>query len=350
MKDLINYQEIRKILHNSENPLFLYDDDPDGLCSYILLRKYIGRGNGAVIKSSHMIESRFLKITEKYSPDVIFVLDKPEISQEFVDKSKVPIVWIDHHPLIDIKGAKYYNPLQKKNIYIPTSYLCYKIIKEKYQWIALAGCIGDYFIPDFFEDFYKKHKKILIQTKDPGEIAQKTVFGKIIRMLDFILKGNDISEINNTANLLLKIKTPNELLNKKTKEAELIYEKYEKVNNYFEKLYNEAVESATDDNFLLFTYPHKKISFTSYLSNALSYKFPEKMIIIAREVSRDDGRFETELRMSLRFKKQGLPKFLKKALEGLDGFGGGHEYACGASVKKKDFEQFINNLKKIIQE
>ena len=36
---------------------------------------------------------------------------------------------------------------------------------------------------------------------------------------------------------------------------------------------------------------------------------------------------------------------LKNALVGIEGYGGGHEYACGASVKKEDFERFIENIK-----
>ncbi len=36
---------------------------------------------------------------------------------------------------------------------------------------------------------------------------------------------------------------------------------------------------------------------------------------------------------------------LEKALAGVEGYGGGHEQACGAVVKKEDFEQFISNLK-----
>jgi single-stranded DNA-specific DHH superfamily exonuclease len=350
MKELIPYKEIKKLLNESENPLFFYDDDPDGLCSYLLLRKYIGRGKGLVVKTSHFVNSSLLKFVEKYYPDKIFVLDTAEVSQDFVDKAKVPVIWIDHHPLVDIKGIKYYNPQKKyPKLYVPTSYLCYKIIGEKYKWIAMIGCIGDYFIPDFFDEFYKKHKDLLIKTKDPGKIAQETEFGKLVRILNFILKGKNILDINKIADLLLKIKNPYELLNQETKEAKFIYEKYEKINKKYEEIYNKAIKSATKEKLLVFKYPDQDISFTSYLSNALTYRFPDKFIIIAREVSSGDSQFETEFRMSLRYKKHNLPKILKKSLEGLNGYGGGHEFACGASIKKKDFNRFIENLKKIIQ-
>ena len=44
-------EEFRKYLKKSENPLFFFDDDPDGLCSYLILKKYIDKGKGAVLKT-----------------------------------------------------------------------------------------------------------------------------------------------------------------------------------------------------------------------------------------------------------------------------------------------------------
>jgi len=35
---------------------------------------------------------------------------------------------------------------------------------------------------------------------------------------------------------------------------------------------------------------------------------------------------------------------LEKALVGIDGYGGGHEHACGAAIKKHDFKKFIENI------
>ena len=39
---------------------------------------------------------------------------------------------------------------------------------------------------------------------------------------------------------------------------------------------------------------------------------------------------------------------LEKALDGIEGFGGGHEHACGASVPIEDFDKFIKQLRKAI--
>ena len=40
---------------------------------------------------------------------------------------------------------------------------------------------------------------------------------------------------------------------------------------------------------------------------------------------------------------------IEKALVGLSGYGGGHDYACGASVKYDDFERFIKSFKEQLE-
>ena len=49
--------------------------------------------------------------------------------------------------------------------------------------------------------------------------------------------------------------------------------------------------------------------------------------------------------MSIRSKGILIPKILEKSLVGLEGYGGGHEYACGANVKESDFVEFVKRIK-----
>ena len=45
-------KEIKEHLDKAQNPLFLFDNDQDGLCSFLILQKYIKRGKGYPIKVS----------------------------------------------------------------------------------------------------------------------------------------------------------------------------------------------------------------------------------------------------------------------------------------------------------
>ncbi len=331
-------QEIRDFLKKSENPLFFFDDDTDGLCSYLLLKRYIDRGKGVVIKSSPVLDESFIRKVEEYNPDILFVLDKPMISDSFLNRIHIPLVWVDHHAPSDQKGVKYFNPrVYDAHAYFPTSYICYKVVKQD-LWLAMCGIIGDYMIPEFFVDFVKEYPDLVDLTDNPGDVLFKQEFGKIIRVLSFILKGKT-SEVNKCVGILTNVETPYEILNQTTPRARYLYKKFEKVNAEYQKLLKKAMNSATDDNILLFYYPSSKMSFTGELSNELSYNFPNKIIIIGRKRGDD-------FRLSLRSKTVNMLNIVEKALKGVEGYGGGHEYACGSSIKAKDLDKFIGNIRK----
>ena len=94
---------------------------------------------------------------------------------------------------------------------------------------------------------------------------------------------------------------------------------------------------------MLYTYPSSQDSFTSLISNELIYRHPDKIIIIARMK-------EDKVIMSLRSTKIQLPEIIGKCLEGLEGYGGGHDLACGANVRSEDFGTFMTRLKKYVKE
>ena len=342
---MISQKELKEIegyLIKSENPLFFFDDDPDGLCSYLLLKKKYEKGKGIAVKTSPLMHDIYLSKVKEYSPDVIFILDKPILSQDVIDKINVPIIWIDHHEPLDLKGVKIFNPrLEDKNDSRPVSYWCYKIVNEN-MWIGMVGSVGDWFLPEFTKEFCKKYPDLLEEdVKDPGKALYENEFGKLSKIFSFSLKGN-ISDVGKNINILISIDNPYEILRQESSKGKYIYNQYLKMNKQYQVLLEKAVESKTRSKFLIFTYPSGKMSFTGDLSNELLYKFPNKIIIIAREKNNN-------MRLSLRSKNVILPPVLLRALDGVEGYGGGHEHACGANVAKKDFYRFIDKLKEYIK-
>src|SRR3989344_4018019 len=108
--------EIKEHLDKAQNPVFYYDNDVDGLCSFVLLRKYIGRGKGVAVRSYPDLNVQYAKKAQELNADVVFVLDKPVISQEFIDKlgmMHLPVIWVDHHDVkrtTDEKNITVFNP------------------------------------------------------------------------------------------------------------------------------------------------------------------------------------------------------------------------------------------------
>ena len=335
----LKLKEVRNYLKKAENPLFFYDDDPDGLCSYLLFKKFAEKGKGIPVKSA-ILDEKFLKKVKENSPDYIFVLDQPRIDQEFVDKINVPLIWLDHHPLADLKGIHYYNPLQyKPKNNKPTTYYAYKITKQN-LWIATLGSIADWHVPNFIKDFNKKYPDLTNNKTKPGDLNFTTKIGDLIKIFSFLLKGRT-SEVKKRVSALSRIKSPYEIINQETPNGRFLYKQADKFKKEYQSILNKAINQPQEKNIFVFKYPSSKNSYTSLLSNELNYLLPKKLVIIARQK-------DSDLRMSLRYNKP-LHPILEKATKGIEATYGGHEFACGATIKEKDFKTFIQKITQAVK-
>ena len=336
-------QEIKKYLEKSENPLIFFDDDSDGLATFLLIYKYLEKGKGLVVTTPTINES-YAKKVEEYKPDLVLVLDKHTIEQDFVDKVNVPVIWIDHHPIVDINGIKYFNPKMYGKKEYPTSYWCYEIVKEN-LWIAMIGIMSDWSLAHLNE-FAKKYPDLINKKiKEPNELYFGTKFGILAKLFTFILKGK-ADEVKKCINILTRINDPYEILDKTTPRGKYIYERFEKINKEYQRILNDAMkDSIITKNVLLYTYYSKNTSLTTILANELMHNFKDKVIIVARE---KNGRMRMSIR-SYHKSKIIIPPLIKKALEGLKGNGGGHDHACGGDIDKEDFKTFVDKLEHLIK-
>src|SRR3989344_6764795 len=103
-------QEIRDALEQAKNPLFFFDDDTDGLTSFLLLYRKYKKGHGVPVKAPQTEENLYLRKIREYDPDLVVVLDRPVLPQTLLNQMHVPVVWIDHHEPVSRQGVQYYNP------------------------------------------------------------------------------------------------------------------------------------------------------------------------------------------------------------------------------------------------
>lgn len=334
--------KIRDELDSCKRPLYLFDDDPDGLCSFLLLYRYKKEGKGVVVKSSPKVGTEFMNKVEEYGPDKIFILDKPMLSQDFVDEAKVPIVYVDHHEVQQLQNVVYFNP---KNYDDPenegngcTTYWCHKVVDND-MWITMIGCIADWYVPPFLDEFVKKYPDLLAKEyNQPEKILYETKIGELSRVFSMILKGKT-TDVMKCIKILTRIKDPHEILDETTPQGKLIFKRYQYIISQYKELLSKI--KVTDDKIILFTYHDSHMSFTGDVSNELLYKYPKKIIIIAREKS-------GEMKCSIRSAEVEISEILKTALVGINGYGGGHKHACGACIKVEDFEKFVEQFRKVL--
>ncbi len=338
-------KEIQTILHHAQKPLFFFDDDQDGLSSFLLLYRWVKKGTSVVVKTTPKLDEKYLPKVEECRPDVVIILDKPMVEQSFIDAMHAicapKIVWIDHHPLQKNTGVLYYNPRQNDETdNRPTNYWCWQVVKEympEDMWIAMVGCIGDWHLPDFTSEFCAKYPALMNNPNMTVEQAlYETKIGKVARIFSFILKG-PTKKAMNCVKILTRVNSPEDILEQKTQQGKYVWKWFSEVNAGYVELKKSVAE--TDENILLFTYTEDKMSFTSDLSNELLYMYPKKTILICRQKG-------LEMKCSIRNTTKVLPPLIKESLEGLTGYGGGHDHACGLCVNIDDFSVFLERMKK----
>ena len=339
----IQIQQLRDHLEHCKRPLFFFDDDQDGLCSFLQLYRYKKEGKGIIVKTTPKLGTVFVGKVAEYQPDKIFILDLAVVEQDFLDEMKVPVIWIDHHGPFERNNVKYFNPrISNREDNHPTSFMCHQIVEQD-LWIAALGCIADWFIPPFIKEFQKEFPDLIDKPyKFPGDILYNSKLGHLIRIFSFVLKGKT-NDVMKSIKVLTRIEIPYEILNQETAQGKFIYKRYEQANKMYEPLLKDVMKAVDNskDRLVVFKYKDDKTSFTSDLSNEAIYRHPDKIILIAREKN-------DEMKCSLRSSKTILPPLIEKALVGLEGYGGGHELACGMNVKTHHFEEFVKRLKEMI--
>src|SRR3989339_784772 len=213
--------EIREHLETAQNPIFFFDNDPDGLCSFLILQRFIERGKGIPIKSfPKLIDDYFRKVVE-FNADYIFILDKAEVSDKFWEKVKevnIPVVWIDHHAF-------------------------------KFEDI-----------PDFV-NFYKSE------------------IGKIAKFFTFGLKDRTTNVIN-MLKFLMSVHSPYEVLSEGSKNSAM-HKRFREIDEKYQRLIERAKEIGNYDGKLLYFQYGGDLSISSDLSNEISFLFPGKINVIA---------------------------------------------------------------------
>ena len=333
--------EIREHLERAQKPIFLYDNDVDGLCSYVLLRRYLDRGKGIAVKSHPDVDEGYAKKAQELGADYIFVLDRPILGEKFVEEVKnlqLPLVWIDHHDIdeekLDYENLWIYNPTKGKNeSEEPVTYWSYKVSGKKEDvWIALMGCVADHHYPDFSEDFIERYSNYWFLndkgSEDPFSVYYGTEIGNLARALSFGLKDS-ISHVVQLQNLLISSKNPAELI-LELEGYKPFGKKYRQIKNKYDVLIGKAKQEVKE-KMLFFNYGGD-MSISSDIANELSYLFPNKIIVVAYS----SGPIAN---MSLRGKN--INKILQSLLPRFENAsGGGHMDAVGARIQSQDLENF----------
>lgn len=341
--------ELREHLDRSQNPVFYYDNDADGLCSFLILRRALGKGRGIAVRSYPELNVQYARKAKELQADAIFILDKPLISKEFVSEIQsmhLPIIWIDHHDMENefqnLQDFYIYNPAKNVGSYKstePVTYTIYKLVGRKEDvWIAVIGCIADHYMPDFADEFAKNYPEYWGKNaREPFDVYYKTEIGKIATAFNFGLKDS-VSHVVQFQNFLILAKGPEDVFS----ESSYNYSfrtKYKEVKRKYDSLLEKA-KTTLSGNLLFFEYGGD-LSISGDLANELSYIYKNKYIGVAYIKG---GITNISLRGG------NVKDILDRILKNIEySSGGGHRDAVGARIKTEDLTRFRQLLEQEVK-
>ena len=83
--------------------------------------------------------------------------------------------------------------------------------------------------------------------------------------------------------ILTRIQEPDEILEQTTPQGKFLYKNFAKINNEYQKMLKRVLkEKQEEDNLIVFTYVHERMSFTKNIANIMLHRFPNKIILIGR--------------------------------------------------------------------
>ncbi|MBT7706724.1 DHH family phosphoesterase [archaeon] len=329
--------EVREFLDNSQNPIFLFDNDVDGLCSFLILRRALDRGRGVPIKSFPALTEQYTRKIEEFGSDAVVILDKAEITEEFVDAVEelgIPMIWIDHHLSDSAEKLK-----DRVKLYSthpegePTTYIAQNIFsRQEDEWLALVGCIGDVFKPDFMKRVEMKYPEIVDSRLSAFEALHSSEIGRIVRMLNFGLMDTTTNVVT-LIKYMFNARAPHDLLEENPKTRQL-HHRYSELNDIYERQVKKAVSEVDESSdVLLFSYSGH-VSMSSEIANKLYFLYPKKMVIVA---------FKKPEKTNISIRGKGALDLTKKIVAEVEGaMGGGHEEATGAMVPVDKWDEFVD--------
>lgn len=338
--------QIKDHLERAQNPIFFFDNDQDGLCSFLLLQRYIGRGKGVTIKSFPSLDASYFRKVEELNSDYIFVLDKPVISKEFfnkVEQFNIPLVWIDHHDVDNEipSFVSYYNPIfNGPSSNEPVTALCYQVTKRKEDmWIAVLGCISDGYLPDFYGEFKKNYEDLAVEANTPFDVLYKSKIGELARILSNGLKDSTTNVVG-MLKFLVGVKNPYEVLEENSKSFK-IHQRSKQISKRYVKVFEKAKKVGANKKKVLFFKYGGDLSVSAELANELYYTYPDKIIVVA---------YSKGAKVNLSLRGKNVREILLEAIIGIPGAtGGGHKEAVGGQMSAENLDNFRKTFEGLVK-
>jgi single-stranded DNA-specific DHH superfamily exonuclease len=341
-----------RFIRDHDNFSLLYHNDTDGIVSAFFITKTLRSLGKKISESMPMDYSDFEKRRmPRLTKDVITC----DIGASGMNLSKTlrgkNILVIDHHELVPPRKFLLINPKAWGDFrYTPCSLLTYLLFgdyAEGYAWLSAVGTVADAGAKDN-KKFVKNAAKTCGIGMGKDQYMWDTDFGKAAGMINSMTVLHGKKGSRKALSILLGSESIDEVL-----KENVLVRAYKTTNREITSILKDFRKRHEDIDGKIYIYElnPKDDNYNSTMATILGLKkeFSRKIIVM---MVKDRG--TKNMRVSLRANGVGkgasLPKALEKVFDKMDGQGGGHNKAAGATIKAKDKEKFKALLVKYLKE
>jgi single-stranded DNA-specific DHH superfamily exonuclease len=198
---------------------------------------------------------------------------------------------------------------------------------KEWMWVSALGAVADYDLR-WSQDLIKETQKKWALD----------VFSKIAAMIESV-RVTKLMSCEQIVELIGNSKAPEQLL-----ESDNFRQAYEKIENEMNAVLLDAEASSEHTGDIVFFNIKSKYNIKSPVSTKLSEKWPDKLVIVYEKI----GKY-VNASVRNQTKKINVDRTLRFASRDIRGCSaGGHEAAGGAQMPESEWEQFRQNLIKIV--
>jgi len=348
-----------KSIDSGDKVIIVYGHDNDSICSAAVVYKLLKKFNGVEselfsTKDNFSVNDEDVDEIAKVHPSHIIVVDIAHLASDHVERTLAAnnSLIIDHHPPLKLTGITYCNPREfEKKIYMPVSYIVYKIYEkfgkpEDIAWIAGIGVLSDHAVSiahDLFGVIKKTNPRLLgdiaLKEDDLFSYARIGLFAKIFDSAR-IVNGRAGSML--ATKVLVQADSPRYVTKSGSHDAAKLIAWSDIVRKEFKRLIMDFNKKRKQikKNIIYYEIP-SKLFIKSSLSGYLVQFYKDKILVIAQKS-------RSTLYISFRRGENvstDLNKLAKKAVKGIPkSEGGGHEAASGAKIPVKYIAKFLQQL------
>ncbi len=347
-------------IKRTDKVAIIHGHDNDSICSATIIYK--------LLKNLYKIEPKLivsglnssvtenvLDVIKRTKPEHVIIVDISDVNVSIMTELRniSQVMIIDHHVPKGYVKITYVNPrIFEKKIYLPATYLCYKIYEkfletDEILWIAGIGTLSDMGLKncnDLFGNIKLKNKELVNNNENIDEVLfDNSLLGKLAKIFDSARVVNGAEGSVDALNVLTKFDNYQDVLKGKYGAKDLL-EWYEISEKEFTRLVKDFDKKKKRIKKIVLYEVKSKYNMKSPLATYLSRKMTNEVLVIYQK----SGKY---IDVSFRRGKVCIVDLNQLASNSVkiipNSNGGGHIQAAGCRFPAKYLGRFLRNLRSL---